>query len=65
MGQGRVKTPKYTLEVYEEWAVIRGALSTDVLTLLIGLCLKEGFTHLTHNEDGLGGFKLVRKHGMD
>ncbi len=51
--------PKYSIEVYEDYAVIKGFLSTDILTLLIRLCKKEGFTRLGYNHDGQE-FKLVR-----
>lgn len=51
---------KYSITVYEDHAIIRGWLSSDMLILLVKLCRKEGFTHLTNNPDG-EGFKLVRK----
>lgn len=51
---------KYSITVYEDHAIITGWLTSDVLILLIKLCKKEGFTHLTHNPHG-EGFKLVRK----
>ena len=51
---------KYSLEVYEDYAIINGWLTTDMLTLIVRLCKKEGFTHLTNNGDKLG-FNLVRK----
>ncbi len=50
---------KYGIEVYSDHAVIHGRLSSDILILLIKLCKKEGFTHMTSSEDGKG-FKLVR-----
>lgn len=53
--------PKYSIHVYEDHAVIRGWLSSDILVLLVRLCRKEGFTHITHMDDGTRGFKLVRK----
>jgi hypothetical protein len=57
-----MKEPKYSIHVYEDHAIIRGWLTSDMLMLLIRLCKKEGFTHLTSNADG-NGFKLV-KHGL-
>ena len=55
-----MKEPRYSIEVYEDHAIIRGWLTTEILTLLIGLCKKEGFTHMTNVGDGTQGFKLVR-----
>ncbi len=52
---------KYSIEVFEEHAIIRGSLPTDVLMLFIDLCRKEGFTYLTHMDDGELGFKLVKE----
>lgn len=49
---------KYSIEVYEDYAIITGWLTTDVLKLLIKLCKKEGFTHMVPHEGQ--GFKLVR-----
>jgi hypothetical protein len=51
---------KYRITVYEDFALIDGMLTTDVLLLLIQLCKDEGFTYLTPNGCD-GGFKLVRK----
>jgi len=50
----------YSIEVYDTHAIISGWLTADILSLLVKLCKKHGFTHLTHN-DGNPGFKLVRK----
>jgi hypothetical protein len=50
---------KYSIEVYEDHAIIRGPLSADVLLLLTRLCKKEGFTHMTGY--GENAFKLFRK----
>jgi len=55
-----MKNPKYSLEVYEDHAIIRGWLSSDTLILLTKLCKKEGFTHLTICDDGTQGFKLIK-----
>jgi hypothetical protein len=60
MNKDKIETPEYSVEVFEDYALIRGWLSSDVLTYLIKLCKKEGFTHLTHTDDGRQGFKLVR-----
>lgn len=51
---------KYSIEVYDDHAIIQGLLSSDILTLLTRLCRKEGFTHLTKNNEK-PGFKLVKK----
>ncbi len=53
--------PKYSIEVYEDHAIIRGWVTSDILTQLIRLFKKEGFKHITSTEDGTPGFKLVRK----
>jgi hypothetical protein len=52
---------KYSIKVYEDYAVINGWLTYDVLILLVSLFKKEGFTHLTSNDGITGGFKMVRK----
>ncbi len=52
------KTPRYSLEVYDDHAIIKGWLTSDMLTVLIKLCKKEGFKGLVHNEGE--GFKLVK-----
>jgi hypothetical protein len=54
------ESPKYVLAIYEDYALINGKLSSDILLLLIKLCKKEGFTHMTHRDDGKPGFKLIR-----
>jgi hypothetical protein len=56
-----MKEPVYSIHVYEDYAIIRGGLTSDILTMLIKLCKKEGFTHITSANDGKEGFKLVRK----
>ncbi len=50
---------KYSIHVYEDHAIINGCLSSDILILLVRLCKKHGFTHLTSGESGIG-FKLIR-----
>lgn len=55
------KEPNYSIEVYEDHAIICGWIPTDVLKLMIKLCKKEGFTHMTPNDDGKSGFKMLRK----
>lgn len=60
MGTFTMREPKYSLEVYEDHAIIRGNLTSQMLVLLIKLCKEEGFTHITHADDGKQGFKLVR-----
>jgi hypothetical protein len=52
--------PEYSIEVYKDYAIIKGWLTPDILMVLVRLCKKHGFTHLTSNHDGKG-FKLVRK----
>lgn len=52
-------SPKYSLEVFDEYALIHGSLSSDLLLLLVDLCKTEGFTHLV-NDYGCKGFKLIR-----
>ena len=51
---------EYSIKVYDDHAIIYGWLTSDILILLVRLCKKHGFTHLTHN-DGNPGFKLVKK----
>lgn len=55
------KCPNYSIEVYDDCAIITGWLSSDILQMLIKLCEKEGFTHLAAHEGF--GFKLVKKDG--
>ena len=55
------RDPSYSIEVYDDCAIIRGWLTAKVLTLLIRLCCKEGFTHMDNIGDGTQGFKLVKK----
>ena len=55
---------KFSLQIYEDYALITGWLSSDMLKLLIRVCEKHGFTHMTNNSDARGGFKLVRKDGL-
>jgi len=51
----------YSIEVFKDFAIIKGCLTSDILQVLVKLCKKEGFTHLTMH-DGQG-FKLVKKDG--
>jgi hypothetical protein len=51
---------KYSIHVYEDFAIIRGKLKSDVFQIAIRLCEKEGFTYIVPNYDGKG-FKLIRK----
>lgn len=55
------KEPKYSIEVFDDYATIRGRMSSDILVLLVRLCKKEKFTHMTNTDDGEPGFKLVRR----
>lgn len=52
-----MKDPKYSISVYEDYAIIKGWLTSEILITLIKLCKKEGFTHLQSFE---GGFKLIK-----
>lgn len=52
--------PRYSIEVYDDYALIQGSLSISVLRLLVNLCKREGFTHIMNNEEK-PGFKLVRQ----
>lgn len=54
-----VEKPLYSLEIYKDHALISGWLTTDMLTVLIRLCKKHGFTHLCMQSDQ-EGFKLVK-----
>lgn len=50
---------KYSIEVYEDHAIINGWIDADVLKLLLVLCEKEGFKGIVSNE-GKKGLKLVK-----
>lgn len=50
--------PKYSLEVYTDHAIIKGWLTSDMLTVLIRLCKKEGFKGLIPHDGA--GFKLIK-----
>ena len=63
MERKEMTEPKYSIEVYEDHAIITGWLTSDILKFMIRLCKEEGFTHLVPN-DGKQGFKLVRKDEM-
>lgn len=52
---------QYSLEVYEDHALISGPIAFDVLAILMKFCKVEGFTHLTVRPDGKPGFMLVKK----
>lgn len=56
-----MNTPKFSLEVFEDHAMIRGWLDVKTLDVLFKLCKWYGFTHLTQTDDGQQGFKLVKK----
>lgn len=49
---------KYSIEVYEDHALIKGWLTMSMLKVLMRLCKEEGFTYLTQCEQG---FKLIKK----
>lgn len=46
--------------VYKDHAEARGFLSVDVINIIMKICKKLGFTHITSNEDGIG-LKFIRK----
>ncbi len=50
---------EFSIIVFDDHAIIEGKLSSDVLVMLIKFCEKQGFTHMTNTESGIG-FKLVR-----
>ena len=50
---------KFSMEVYEDHAIITGMLTSDILIMLTRFCKKYGFTHMTHNGNK-PGFKLIR-----
>lgn len=50
---------RYSIAVYEDYAIIKGWLSAEILCMLITLCEDEGFTNMIPHDDQ--GFKLVRK----
>lgn len=49
---------KYSINVYEDQAIISGGITDDVLMILHELAKIEGFTHLTSNPSG-EGFRFV------
>lgn len=51
---------KYSIEVYENYALIYGKITIDLLEFLIQLFKKEGFDYLTSN-DANSAFKFVKK----
>lgn len=51
---------KYSIEVYEDHAIVNGFLPSDVLKFLTILLKKEGLNYVTHNGNK-SGFKFVRK----
>jgi len=53
--------PNYSITVYEDHAIIRGWIQTETFSLLLQVCEKEGFTHITAIHDGSDGFKLIKQ----
>jgi len=53
-----MEKPEFSITVYKDHAIIMGFLTADILSVLIELCEKTGFTHMIFIENG---FKLVRK----
>ena len=49
---------KYSVEVYEDYVMIRGWVTVDFLTMIIDHFAKDGFAHLTQADEP--GFKIVR-----
>jgi hypothetical protein len=54
------KPPKYSLEVFEDHAVIKGIIPTPIMLLLIRICNEEGFNKVTSPDDGSKGFKFIK-----
>ena len=52
-----MKIPKVSIEIYEDYAIIHGMLSSEILTTLLKLCKKYGFKYLSSFD---GGFKLKK-----
>ena len=52
------KQPNYSLEVYDDHAIIKGWLTSDMIKVLLKLCNKEGFKYFS---PFTGGFKLVKE----
>ncbi len=51
---------KFSVEVYEDFAIVKGTITSEMLMLIIRLCKKEGFTYFTYT-DQENEFKLERK----
>ncbi len=51
---------KYSIEVYEDCALIQGCLTAESLELVIKLCQDEGFDYLTSGNEEVR-FKLIKK----
>lgn len=52
---------RYSIEVYDDYAVFRGEISSEIFKLIVRMCKQNGFTHLKSTEDG-HGFKMIRKY---
>lgn len=53
--------PYFTLEMFDDYALIRGWLTPEMLMMIVKMCKKQGFTHLTSTNDGIPGFKLIKR----
>lgn len=51
---------RYSIDVYEDHALIEGCLTSESLALVIKLCQEEGFDYLTSGDEHVK-FKLIRK----
>ena len=60
MGKSKIKSPKYSLEVFDDYVVIRGWAPVDAFQCLVHICREAGFTHMTYLDDGSQGFKIFK-----
>ena len=51
---------EYSIEVFDDYAVIKGSISSDVLNFLLKLCEDEGFKYMVPNYQDVG-FRLVKE----
>jgi hypothetical protein len=55
------EVPHYSLEIYENHAIIKGTLGVDIYVKILGFCSQMGFRRVRKTDDGSEGIKLVRK----
>jgi hypothetical protein len=53
--------PQYSLEIYENHAIIRGTLNVEIYVKILEFCSQMGFRRVRKTDDGSEGIKLVRK----